>query len=686
MEFPGEIVTKALLRYRDLPGDAGRFALITLDNGHDSTKPNTFGPAGLASLASALEEVERHTASSGIVGVGLTGKSFGFSAGADLKGMARLTSRDQALDIGRLGHAVFRRLGELAVPSFAFINGTALGGGLEIALHCGYRTISAGVSRVALPECFLGLVPGWGGTQLLPALIGPDAAVTVMIENPLHANRMLTGAQAYQLGIADALFDAADFLEQSLAWAGQIIAGKITVSRRQADPDEAWQMALARGKATADAKTHGAAPAPYRALELIKLARGASRDAGFAAEDAALADLLLSEELRSSLYAFNLVQKRAKHPVGAPDEALARPIAKVGIVGAGLMARQIALLCVQQLQAPVVLTDLDQERVAAGVAHIRAEIDKLVSTNRLSPDAAHRLNALIGGSVTTAAFADADMVIEAVFEEMAIKQQVFRELEAIVPSSCVLATNTSSLSVTEIAAGLDHPERVVGLHFFNPVAVMRLVEVVRAEQTDDATLATACAAGKQLRKSCVLVNDAAAFVVNRLLTRMLSEVTRAVDDGAPIDVADAALAPLGLPMSPFALLKLIGPAVALHVTETLHRAFPDRFYVSDNLRQLAMDGNTTGYPPSGESRDVDPATAWTAEQIRQQVVEALAQETRLMLDDGVVAEAADVDLCMILGAGWPFHLGGITPYLDRTGIATKVTGARFQPAGIASLP
>src|SRR5216683_2755312 len=220
--FPGEVVTRALVRDVELPYGAGTMALITLDNGRDHTRPNTFGPAGLLSLRDALDAVAaRHD----IAAVGVTGKPFIFAAGADLSGASLIGTRDEALAIGRLGHAVFRRLGELGVPSFAFVNGAALGGGLELALHCSYRTISSGVTAVAFPECFLGLLPGWGGTYLLPRLIGPANALKVIIENPLSQNRMLTGAQARSLGIADAMFEPADFLAESLRWAAVLVRG-----------------------------------------------------------------------------------------------------------------------------------------------------------------------------------------------------------------------------------------------------------------------------------------------------------------------------------------------------------------------------------------------------------------------------------------------------------------------------
>ncbi|WP_026875963.1 3-hydroxyacyl-CoA dehydrogenase NAD-binding domain-containing protein [Jiangella gansuensis] len=691
--FPDEVVTAAHLRFVDLPLGAGKAALITLDNGHDHTKPNTLGPATMLGLERAIDAAY---AEPGVVAVALTGKPFILAAGADLKGLALVTEREQAVELGRLGHRAFGRLADGPVPTFALINGLALGGGLEIALHCTYRTVSKAAQGIALPEVFLGLVPGWGGAWLLPNLIGPDPAVTVIIENALNQNRMLKGPQLAQLGIADVALDAADFIEQSLRWVAQVVRGDVTVERPEVDRSEAtWDAAVARGRAIADGRLRGATPAPYRALELIAAARTATRDEAFAAEDEALGDLIMSEELRSGVYAFDLTQRRAKRPAGAPDKALARPVTKVGVVGAGLMASQLALLFVRRLEVPVVLTDLDEERVERGVQHVHGEIDKLLAKGRISPDQRNRLTALVTGSTDKAVFADADFVIEAVFEEMKVKQQVFAELEAVVSPECVLATNTSSLSVTEMAAKLQHPERAVGFHFFNPVAVLPLVEVVRADRTDDATLATAFAVGKTLKKSCVLVKDAPAFVVNRVLTRLMGEVTAAADEGTPLDVADNALAPLGLPMSPFVLLQLVGPAVALHVAETLHDAFPDRFGVSENLRRLVAAGKPGIWSWDQQGKpflDDDTAalfeqgdTVLTSDDVRERALSAVAQEIRLMLDEGVVAEAQDIDLCLLLGAGWPFHLGGITPYLDRSGVAERATGRRFLPPGTASV-
>ncbi|MCQ2001158.1 3-hydroxyacyl-CoA dehydrogenase NAD-binding domain-containing protein [Arthrobacter zhaoxinii] len=696
--FPTEVITHSYVSDIQLPGNAGTFALITLDNDVDHSRPTTLGPNTLLELGQKLDELKARADKGEIVGVGVTGKPFYLVAGADLSAVKSISDYEDGAAMAHLGHDVYAKLGNLGVPSFAFINGVALGGGLEIALQSDYRTVSTGAGALSLPEAFIGLVPGWGGVYLLPRLIGPENAVKVMIENPLSNNRTLSGAAAYKLGIADALFEPADFLEQSLAWASRVISGEEQVSRpnavEPADAGEAWDAAVAKGRAFVEAKTSNAAPAPAKVLDLLEAGKTWTREESRDAECNALAELMQTPQFRSTVYAFlDLVQKRGKRPAGAPDKKLARPVTKVGVVGAGLMASQLALLFARQLKVPVVMTDIDQARVDKGVGYVHAEVDKLLAKKRISPDAANRTKALVTGSVSKEAFSDADFVIEAVFEELSVKKQVFAEVEAVVSPECILATNTSSLSVTEMAADLQHPERVVGFHFFNPVAVMPLLEIVRAPKTDDAVLATAFVLAKQLKKTAVLVKDAAAFVVNRILGRMFGEITMVFDEGTDAATADNALRPMGLPMSPFTLLALVGLPVGQHVQESLHSAFGERFWLSKNsqkiidagiksLWQKDEDGNA--YIPEETLAMLDfGTTPSTSEEVLRRTQDALAEEIGLMLEEGVVAGPEDIDLCVILGAGWPMHLGGITPYLDRVGASERVNGRKFHEAAAA---
>ena len=692
---PEEVVTNAILREVSLApfGASGNLALITLDNGMDHNRPNTFGAASLASLTTAIESAEASDA----VAIAVTGKPFIFAAGADLSGMSFLTDKSQALAIGKLGHDVFRKLGESKKPTFAFINGLALGGGLEVGLHCNYRTL-ASTAFTGLPECFLGLIPGWGGATILPKLIGPEKAVQVIILNALNNNTMMKAKDALGLGVVDAVYEPADFLEHSVKFAADVISGKNKIERTDFSQDSAgYEKAIATGKA-AIAKKYGGAEiaAPLKALELIAAAQSNTFSQGFDAEDQALAELVMTDSLRASLYSFNLIQKKRKKVEGAPKPALARKVTKVGVVGAGLMASQLALLMLRNLKVPVVITDLDQERVDKGLAWIKAEIAKLVEKKRLTPEGATRLLGNISGSTDQKVFANADFVIEAIFEELSLKQKLFKDLEKIITPECILATNTSSLSVEAMAEGLTNPERVVGFHFFNPVAVMPLLEVARTSKTDDATTATAINVGKELKKTMVIVKDAPAFVVNRLLTRFMGEVTDAIDEGTPYDVADAAMRPLGFPMSSLELLGLVGPGVALHVAETLNKNLGPRYKISPTMQRFVKEGVKTFYIKDDKGgNQVNPAalallekgsTPSTADQVRERALKALATEAKIMLDEGVVATPAEIDICMLLGSGWPMHLGGILPYLDREGISEAVCGSRFHPAGVASLP
>ena len=692
--LPDEVVTHSYTADVQLASGA-TLALITLDNGLDHTRPATLGPASMIELGRAVQAQVARAAAGEIAAIGVTGHEYVLAAGADLSAVASLREESQGRDMAQLGHTAYDLLADAGVPSFAFINGVALGGGLEVTLACTYRTVSSGTQGLGLPEAFIGLVPGWGGVYRLPRLVGPEAALAVMIDNPLNNNRSIGGKALAAAGGADALFEPADFLEESLRWADRVLTGELTVTRPNAvdplDPAVAdrWAKAITMGRALVQAKTSGAAPAPIRVLDVFEANRTLTQAQGAELEVSALTDLMATPQFHNTVYAFlDLVQKRGKRPAGAPDRKLARPVSKVGVVGAGLMAAQLALVFAQKLKVPVVMTDMDQERVDRGVAHAHADIDKQLSRGKISQDAANRTKALISGSVDKSVYADADWVIEAVFEEISVKKAVFAELEAIVSSECILATNTSSLSVTEMAADLEHPERLVGFHFFNPVAYMPLVEIVAQPATSQEVLATAFVMAKGLRKTAVLVKDAPAFVVNRLLLRLMGEVQAAFDAGTPAEVADTALEPMGLPMSPFTLAAMVGLPVAQHVSETLHEAFPERFPLSENVQRL-IDHKITTLWVKGEDGTVSiPQSTLdvlefgdaplTGDQLLTRTQDALALEVKHMLDEGVVAGPEDIDLCMILGAGWPMFIGGLTPYLDQSGASERVNGARFH--------
>lgn len=696
-----ERVSHALVRDVSLPGGAGTLALVTIDNGLDHTKPTTLGPIGIAELTTALTTVRERVRAGEVQAVAVTGKPYFLAAGADLTQVTTVTDRDTALELGRGGHAAYGLLHDMGVPTFAFVNGVALGGGLELALNCDYRTVASDVRALALPETGLGLVPGWGGAYIVPRLVGVEKALDVILTRPA-ANKPFAAGEAAQIGLVDVVLDPADFLEESVRWAARVLSGEVVVERRPLDPEPLWDGVVAAARQRLDAIVHGSRPAPYRALDLVAAARTASREEAFAAEDDALADLIMSDEMRACVYAFGLVSG-GKKPVGAPDASLAQPVTRVGIVGAGLMAAQIALLFSQRLGVPVVMRDLDDERVEKGLAAVRSTVERLVSTGRMSESAGARALGAITGTTDLHDLASCDLVIEAVTEILDLKKRVFAELEGVVAPTTILATNTSALSVSAMAADLQHPERVVGLHFFNPVAAMPLVEVVQAEHTSAEALATGFAVVTKLRKTAVLVADRPGFVVNRLLVLLLGVIVDAVEHGTPVEVADRALRPLGLPMPPFELFDLVGPAVGLHVLTSLREDLGDRFPRSPGLEKLVADGTRVvlDAPAKGLPKPVNPAIQAVFDEAREiepvaspldetgvldAVLTALTVEVGHMLDEGVVATPQQIDLCMILGAGWGFHLGGITPYLDRTGYSEKVLGRRLLPDGVANVP
>lgn len=687
----GEVITQSPVRDIRLP--SGKvLALITLDNGRDHNRPNTLGPATLTRLGETLDALAARAAAGDIQAVGITGKQYILAAGADLSDIGKVGSRDNARLIAQLGHKVLGKLGELGVPSFAFVNGLALGGGLEIALNSTYRTVDSSAAAVALPEVFLGIIPGWGGAYLLPNLIGIENALEVVISNPLKQNRMLKPQQAFDLGIFDAIFPAANYLENSLAWADSVLGGKKVERKNEPGKIERltkWPIAIKMARGMLESKIGTVPKSPYAALELLDKAKNGTKAEGFAREDEALADLVTGDQFAASMYAFDLVQKRAKRPVGAPDKQLAKKVTKVGIIGAGLMASQFALLFVRKLQVPVLITDLDQARVDKGVAYIHEEIGKLESKGRLDADTANKLRSLVTGTTDKGLYADCDFVIEAVFEEVGVKQQVFGEIEKIIAEDAILATNTSSLSVAEIGEKLAHPERLVGFHFFNPVAVMPLIEIVKTPHTSNATLSTAFVVARNLGKNAVLTADAPGFVVNRLLAKVMGEAARAVYEGTPLVDVEKAFGPLGLPMGPFQLIDLVGWKVAAHVQDTMATAFPERFYANENFHALAeldaivekdKGGRVTGWTKQAEKvlKSAVGSAPASAATILQRVQDGLADEIKRMLDEGVVPEVEDIDLCLILGAGWPFIDGGASPYLDREGASERVFGGTFH--------
>ncbi|MCW5952583.1 MAG: enoyl-CoA hydratase/isomerase family protein [Propionibacteriaceae bacterium] len=706
-----------------LPGREHPSALLRL-GADEPRRPVLWTLQGLDDLTAALH----HVRSLEVEAVVLAGNEHSFGSGADLNVLNSSNSVEEATEAAHRGWRAFRTLADLPIPSFALITGFALGGGLELALFADHRVARSDTRGIGLPEVGLGILPGWGGAWQIARLAGAEAAVATAIDDSLRG-RTQRAAQAMDRGIVDAVLPADDWDATWPTW----VAARIDAGKRPAPtppPAEEWEAAVVEATTPpTDATTPPVAttpptnptappvaattpsanaatppsfprrresrprlsPAPEVTLGLIQQAWHQDVDTAEPETSAEFGKLLYSDIARTCIYAQGLTRRK---PV-VPDEltgGTARPIDRVAIIGAGLMASQLAALIARQARIPVVLTDLDNDRAQRGVDLARGRLERLVKRGTLTADAAEQIATLITATTDPAGVSGADLVIEAIFEDLDAKRAAFAAAEPHLADDAVLATNTSSLSITAIAEGLAHPERVIGFHVFNPVDVVPLLEIIPGARTGPDAVATALDFGARLHRSAVFSADAPGFIVNRVLTRMFDVSLTALDAGQDPATVDAALDPLGLPMTPLQLLDFVGPAVQLHVSETMHTAFPDRFTLPDWLARVVSDGHRHVLTDDGTLSEAAAAllprraaVQESTEALLDRALEAMAEEIRLMLDTGVVSDPAEVDRALILGANWPRELGGITPYLDRTGASERTAGRRFHPPGTVTL-
>ncbi|MGP9744854.1 3-hydroxyacyl-CoA dehydrogenase NAD-binding domain-containing protein [Brachybacterium sp. AOP29-B2-41] len=729
-----EHVTRVLAEDREHPG-LGTVAVLTFAPPEgEERRPATLGPRSIDAVTGAIGAALDRAEAGEIQAIAMTGTGRVFLAGADLSMFADPTAVANVKGMTSAAHDLQVRVRTSSVPVLAHLNGVALGGGLEVALMADVRTAGPAVRGLGLPETSLGILPGWGGTTLLQAVVGADNAVRMILEDPAR-DRQLNAEQALEIGLVDELAEDldealdefaalvaahddldeadADVVDPALAESaptGTVAAdgawGGRTAPLPAADTPEAEALRDALDAAHGPAETRRTwaarleaqgAPAVGRALELLQQLPGSTLPDALAREAAALEELVRSDGAAASMYTAELL-RRGK-PGRAPVEG-AREIRRVGVAGAGLMASQIAAQLALGLQVPVVMRDLDTEIAAKGLAAAREVIAQTAARGLLDEAAAAQISENLSATTDLQELAGCDLVLEAVPEVLKIKQSVFAELETVLAEDALLVTNTSSLSVTRMAEGLAHPERVVGLHFFNPVAKMPLVEVIHTEATDETTLATGLEVVRRLRKFAVRSADAPGFIVNRLLFRVLGAVLASVDAGADPAEVDASLDALGMPMRPFELLDLVGLAVADHVGTVLAEELGDRFHASPGLHSMVEKkahfterSKTSVHPPVSptvaevfaaepHSGAAPHSTARTdapvGDALLEKVQDGLAEEIALMLENGIVERPEQVDLALILGAGFPRHRGGITPYLDASGASQRATGRTFH--------
>jgi 3-hydroxyacyl-CoA dehydrogenase / enoyl-CoA hydratase / 3-hydroxybutyryl-CoA epimerase len=637
-----------------------------------------------------------------------SGKDGSFIAGADVDEIASLRDPAEAGAQAARGQAVFQRLHELKVPTVVAIDGICLGGGTELALACDVRIVSdRPETKIGLPEIKLGIIPGFGGTTRLPRLIGLIAASDLIL-----TGRNVDARRAQKLGLVHERMHAGVLERRAKEIAREMAAGGRAPSRArpglvqraaQATP-VGRRLILKQARKQVMKQTRGHYPAPLAALSVLRRSAGKSLERALAIEAEAVGRLVATDVSKNLIHVFRLMEGAKKAGPGA--EAL--PIERAAVLGAGVMGGGIAQLLAYR-GIPVRLKDIDQEALSTGLRHARSMFDKLVSRRKLRQREAEDRMAAISPALDYAGFGTVDVVIEAVVERMDVKTSVLREVEQVVEPTTVLTTNTSSLSVTTMQAALDRPDRFAGMHFFNPVHRMPLVEVIRGDQTSDEAVATVFALSLRLGKTPVIVGDGPGFLVNRILTPYLNEAGFLLQEGASIVEVDEALLGFGMPMGPFRLLDEVGLDIARHAGATMHEAFGERFAPAPPLG--ALEGserlgrkNEKGFYvyEDGRAKHPDPSIyeeladvigterkELGAGGIRDRCVLPMINEAARILEDGIARSPGDIDLAMITGTGFPPFRGGLLRYGDRLGVAVVLSklealerrhGARFAPA------
>ncbi|MBI4617857.1 MAG: enoyl-CoA hydratase/isomerase family protein [Planctomycetes bacterium] len=681
-------------------------ARVTIDQ--PGEKVNKFDEDLVRALGAVVADLREKAVSGAIRAVLFRSSKPGvFIAGADIRMIEKVVDPALAAQGCREGQRVFQLLEDLPVPTVAAIDGACLGGGYEFALACRYRIASdAPHTKIGLPEVKLGLFPAWGGTQRLPRAAGLRNALDVIL-----AGKMVDGKRAEKMGLVHACAPAAlvedvalDYARRALTSSPPPVRGRRRLSDLFLEMNPLGRrfvcLLAARGVRTA---TRGFYPAPLAALGCVRAGVEEGPEAGYAMEAKRDAELAVGPVCKNLIGIFFL-QEKAKKATGAVDVPVEpAPVRRIGVLGAGVMGAGIAQLAADR-GVQVRLRDVDTGRVAAGLSAAAGLFRKEVEKRRLSRHQAENGMALLSGTTDLTGFRHADLVIEAVVEDLEVKRQVFREIEGRAGGQTILASNTSSISIAEMARSLERPEHFVGMHFFNPVHRMPLVEVIRGPRTSAATVATTVAFAKALGKTPIVVADGPGFLVNRILMHYMNEASHLFAQGVPFEIVDRIIEEFGMPMGPFALLDEVGLDVAAKAARVMAGAYGNRILFStvlDRAVETGRLGKKAGrgfYRKRGEPdpaalkefaglRRAEPVEVEPSE-IVDRLVLSMANEASRCLGEGIVADAETVDLGMIFGTGFPPFRGGLLRYADSLGLPAVVKrlerlaeklGPRFRP-------
>ncbi len=713
---------KAELDRKDKVRTTGVFEFTERENGvaflkfdTPNQKINILSTEVMTELNNWLDELPTYTGIKALVIH--SGKEDNFIAGANIEEIKDITDPEEGAEKARQGQAIFQKLHDLPFPVIAVIQGACVGGGLELALACHFRLARIHPkTRIGLPEVKLGILPGFGGTQRLPRLIGIQRALKLILTGNLvdarYAGRlgivdkvlptdypfsfMGAAAEEFALSVQQSFYRAAYERKRNAKRLHAIFLESNPFGRR---------ILFEQARKGVLRQTRGHYPAPLKALEAVEKGYGRPLQEGLEIEARLLGELVVTDVCKNLISVYYLNEALKKDPGVDKAKVAPREVKHVGLLGAGVMGGGIAQLCAYH-DLPVRMKDINLEAVDLGMKRAEEVFLKAVQRKKLNRRDMKRKLSLISGTTDYSGFQPCDFVIEAVVENMEVKKQVFKEVEQKVSEDAILASNTSSLSITEIATAVKKPERVIGFHFFNPVHRMPLIEVIRGEKTSDQATVTSVAFAKKLGKVPIVVKNSPGFLVNRILGPYMNEAVVILEEGAKIDEIDRAMLDFGMPMGPLNLFDEVGLDVAQKVAHIMQEAFPDRGEPSKVIERMVADGRLGKksrrgfylYEEKGKRVDAAVYTLLadlirsdgvpSKEVIQDRLVMIMLKEAILCLEEGIVRRPRDVDAGMIFGTGFPPFRGGLLRYADQLGASVcleKMTqlsdqyGPRFSP-------
>lgn len=693
----------SVFRFEELEGHVG---VVTFDI--PDKKVNTLSSANLRELAGLVAELERRSDLQGLLFC--SGKPGQFIAGADLNELASLVeaSPEQVRTALAAGHELFTRLSRLPFPTVALIDGNCMGGGTELVLSLDERLASTNPStKIALPETTIGLIPGWGGTQRMPRLVGIHYAIDMIC-----SGEGVSGARAAELGLvfdavpADRLLDEGKRLLADLQSTGEWRENRKRREQPLGLSEDQMNFAFAVAEGAVRGKTKGQYPAPLAALKAIREGVYRPLDEGLQVEREVAVEVVGTPISANLIGVFFMSNKLSRDP-GVDDPTVKpRAVQRVGVLGSGLMGSGIATAHARR-GIDCSMVDVDDARIADGMKRARDVVESRIKIGRAKPQDLLDLFSHLNGSTSRNAFAECDVVVEAITENEELKRTTYRELAPILRDDAILASNTSTISITRMAEAAPHPERFVGMHFFNPVDRMTLVEVVRGAKTSPETVATIVALARQIGKTPIVCGDCPGFLVNRILLPYMNEALVMLLEGASMDAIDKAAVKFGMPMGPIALHDLVGIDTAYYAGRVLLEAFSDRAVLAPILEQLVAAGRLgvktgAGFRKHGGKKSKpapDPAfepllertrtdqRAFDEGEITDRLFLPMLLEATRILEEHIVREPAHVEMGLILGIGFPAFRGGILHWCDSEGagkIVDRLTryrplGKRFEP-------